>query len=47
MLHNTQKQVDVETQFGVVSLILISLKSLASIKWYLAFCKFLETAKDC
>jgi len=57
MLSVTHSQVDDETEFGVsldtcvVSLLVISLDSvslsiLASIKRYLAFFKFLETAKD-
>ena len=45
MLDVTHSQVDVETEFGVVSLDSVSVSILASIK-YLAFFKFLETAKD-
>jgi len=46
MLDVTHSQVDVETEFGVVSLESVSLSILASIKGYLAFFKFLETAKN-
>ena len=42
----TNSQVDVETEFGMVSLDSVSLSILVSIKWYLPFSKFLETAKD-
>jgi len=56
MLDVTQRQVDVETVFqvsldtcvvspSVISLDSVCLSILASIKWYLAFFKFLETAK--
>jgi len=47
MLNVTRSQVDVETGFGLASLNLIFLWTFASIKWFSAFCKFLETAKDC
>jgi len=46
MLDVTHSQVDVETEFGVVSLDSVRLSILASVKWCLAFFKFLETAKD-
>jgi len=46
MLDVTHSQVDVETEFGVVSLNSVSVLILASVKWYLPFFKFLETAKD-
>jgi len=46
MLDVTHSHVDVETEFDAVSLILIFCKSSLQ-KWFLAFCKFLETAKDC
>jgi len=36
MLDATHSQVDVETEFGVVSLDSVSLSLLSSIKWYLA-----------
>jgi len=42
MLDVTHSKVDVETDFGVVSLDSVSLYILASIK-YLPFFKFLET----
>ena len=41
MLDVTHSQVDVETEFGVVSLDSVSLSIVASIKWYSAFFKFL------
>jgi len=47
MLDVTHSQVDVETAFGVLSLFLIFIQTLASIKCFLAFCEFLDTAKDC
>jgi len=47
MLYVTHSQVDAEAEFRVVSLILILFLVWASIKWFLAFCKFLENAKDC
>ena len=40
MLDVTHSQVDVETEFGVVLLILILLSILASIKCFFAFCNF-------
>jgi len=43
MLNVAHSYVDVETEFGVVSLIYKCLLQ----KWFLAFCKFLEIAKDC
>ena len=46
MLDVAHSQVDVETEFDVVALDSVSLSILDSIKWYLAFFKFLETAKD-
>ena len=57
MLNVAQNQVDVETGFqvsldtcvvslSVISLDSVSLSILASINWYLAFFKFLETVKD-
>jgi len=46
MLDVIHSQVDVEAEFGVVSLDSVSLSILASIKRYLAFFKFLETVKD-
>jgi len=46
MLNVTHSQVDVEIEFGVASLDFVSLSILASIKLYLAFFKFFETAKD-
>jgi len=44
MLDVTHSQVDVETEFGVVSLDSVSLSVIASIN--IACFKFLETAKD-
>jgi len=46
MLDVTHSQVEFETEFGVVSLILVFLYLLALKYHFLAFCKFLETAKD-
>ena len=46
MLDVTHSQVDVETEYGVVSLDSVSLSALVSIAWYLAFFECLETAKD-
>jgi len=44
MLDVTHSRVDVETEFGMVSLILLFLKFLLQ-TWFLEFWKFLETAK--
>jgi len=56
MLDVTHSQVDDATEFqvsldtcvslSVISLNSVSLSIVASIKWYLAFFKFLETVKD-
>jgi len=46
MLDDTRIQVDVETEFGVISLNLM-FSIFASIKLFVAFCMCLETAKDC
>jgi len=46
MLDATHSNVDVETEFGGVSLIVIFLYIFTS-KIIFSFCKFVETAKDC
>jgi len=47
-MYVTHSQVDVETEFGVVlRMLILFLWILASIKWFLAFYKFLQTAKGC
>jgi len=46
MLDVTNSYVDVETEFGMVSLIVTFLQFLLQ-NYFLAFCKFLGTAKDC
>ena len=46
MLDVAHSQADVKTEFGVVLLDSVGLSVIASIKWYLGYFKFLETAKD-
>jgi len=46
MLDVTHSHVDVETEFGVYHWFWYVYTFLLQ-KWLLAFCKFLETAKDC